>query len=240
MCGGVNSSVSKYTRAVVAAEASGEGKKSTMVVIGEKGKAQLARGASAANIVATVADYGKVRVTFSQVSAIAGLILAKEYDVCRLVYNRFISAISYKATVATVLSPDTLEKAAEAGGALDAYEVEGPDRAELLQSMAEFQLGGALFDLVSGERRKTNVCARACPNPCSLSSLSFPPPPPISHDLQCLFRELCVRAERPDGRHGELGELRERGRETNLDINPLHLFSPLSPVTVQKRQRPDR
>lgn len=146
LCGGVNSAVSKYTRAVVAAEAAGEGKKSTMVVIGEKGRAQLGRGPSAADIVATVADYGKVRVTFSQVSAIAGLLLAKEYDVCRLVYNRFVSAISYKPTIATILSPDALEKAAEAGGGLDAYEVEGPDRAELLQSMAELQLGAAVYN----------------------------------------------------------------------------------------------
>ena len=33
-----------------------------------------------------------------------------------------------------------LEKSVEAGGALDSYEVEGPDRAELLQDLAEFQL----------------------------------------------------------------------------------------------------
>ena len=33
-----------------------------------------------------------------------------------------------------------LEKSVESGGALDSYEVEGPDRAELLQDLAEFQL----------------------------------------------------------------------------------------------------
>ena len=33
-----------------------------------------------------------------------------------------------------------LEKSVEAGGALDSYEIEGPDRAELLQDLAEFQL----------------------------------------------------------------------------------------------------
>lgn len=33
-----------------------------------------------------------------------------------------------------------LEKSVEAGGALDQYEIEGPDRAELLQDLAEFQL----------------------------------------------------------------------------------------------------
>ena len=40
-----------------------------------------------------------------------------------------------------------LEKSVEAGGALDQYEIEGPDRAELLQDLAEFQLAavGALL-----------------------------------------------------------------------------------------------
>lgn len=33
-----------------------------------------------------------------------------------------------------------LEKNVEAGGALDQYEIEGPDRPELLQDLAEFQL----------------------------------------------------------------------------------------------------
>lgn len=33
-----------------------------------------------------------------------------------------------------------LEKEAEAGAALDQYEVEGPDRAEMLTNLGEFQL----------------------------------------------------------------------------------------------------
>ena len=63
-----------------------------------------------------------------------------EYDVVRIIFNRFQSAISFKPTIATVLSPDALEKEVEAGGKLDQYETEGPDRAEMLQDLAEFQL----------------------------------------------------------------------------------------------------
>lgn len=33
-----------------------------------------------------------------------------------------------------------IEKEVEAGGALDQYEVEGPDRAEMLQNLGELQL----------------------------------------------------------------------------------------------------
>ena len=66
--------------------------------------------------------------------------LKTEYDAARVLFNRFHSAISFKPTIATVLSPDAIEKEAEAGGALDQYELEGPDRAELLQNLGEFQL----------------------------------------------------------------------------------------------------
>lgn len=41
-----------------------------------------------------------------------------------------------------------LEKSVEAGGALDSYEIEGPDRAELLQDLAEFQLAAVSLLLV--------------------------------------------------------------------------------------------
>ena len=75
-----------------------------------------------------------------QVSAIAEELLKREYDVVRIIFNRFQSAIAFKPTIATVLSPDALEKEVEAGGKLDQYETEGPDRAEMLQDLAEFQL----------------------------------------------------------------------------------------------------
>lgn len=42
-----------------------------------------------------------------------------------------------------------LEKSVEAGGALDQYEIEGPDRAELLQDLAEFQLAAVSISYLS-------------------------------------------------------------------------------------------
>jgi len=75
-----------------------------------------------------------------QVSAIAEELMKTEYDAARIIFNRFSSAISLKPTIATVLSPDALEKEVEFGGKLDVYEMEGPDRGELLQDLAEFQL----------------------------------------------------------------------------------------------------
>ena len=77
--------------------------------------------------------------------AVAEDILKTEYDVTRIIFNRFVSAIAQKPTIATVLSPNALEKEAEAGSAIDQYEIEGPDRAELLQDLGEFQLATTLF-----------------------------------------------------------------------------------------------
>ncbi len=51
-----------------------------------------------------------------------------------------------------VICQQALEKSVEAGGALDQYEIEGPDRAELLQDLAEFQLAAV----------STQNCPAAC------------------------------------------------------------------------------
>ncbi len=42
----------------------------------------------------------------SQASSVSEELMKTEYDAARLIYNRFKSAISYKPTIATVLSPD--------------------------------------------------------------------------------------------------------------------------------------
>lgn len=41
-----------------------------------------------------------------QICAISEELLKTEYDAMRIVYNRFGSAVSFKPTIATVLSPD--------------------------------------------------------------------------------------------------------------------------------------
>ena len=142
LCGGINTMICKYSRATMKI-ANPEGEQS-LVILGEKGKAQLQRD-NADKIAATIADTQKVRLTFPLTCSIAEEILKTEYDVARIVYNRFVSAIAQKPTIATVMSPDALEKEAEAGGGLDRYEIEGPGRAELLQNLAEFNLATSLY-----------------------------------------------------------------------------------------------
>ncbi|GAB4815770.1 hypothetical protein N2152v2_002816 [Parachlorella kessleri] len=157
LCGGINTTVCKYARATTKTLAGGEAlnqavlvweseKENQLIVVGEKGRSQLQRDMRN-SIIATIADTNKVRITFPQVSAIAEELLKTEFDAARLIFNRFQSAIAYKPTIATVLSPDNLEKeAAEGGGGLDQYEIEGPDRPELLADLAEFQLAATLYN----------------------------------------------------------------------------------------------
>lgn len=143
LCGAINTFVCKYTRAAI--QAASPDKDNLLVILGEKGRSQLQRDMRK-NIYATVADTGKVRITFPMACAVAEEVLKTEYDVARILYNRFVSAIAQKPTIATVLSPNSLEKEAEAGSSIDQYEIEGPDRAELLQDLAEFQLATTMFN----------------------------------------------------------------------------------------------
>lgn len=64
-------------------------------------------------------------------------------DAVRVLFNKFHSAISFKPTVATVLSASGVEQqlAGESGSKLDVYEMEAAaDKEDLLKDLAEFQL----------------------------------------------------------------------------------------------------
>ena len=56
------------------------------------------------------AETQKVRITYAEACAIAEEVLHTEYDTARIIFNRFVTAISYKPTLATVLSPDVSER----------------------------------------------------------------------------------------------------------------------------------
>ena len=144
LCGGINSTLSKYTRTLLNLTSGGEEKKLMVAIIGDKGRAQLQRD-QGDQIVYTAADMAKVNLNFSVASYVAEEVLKTQYDAVRILFNRFESAIKFTPTIVTVLSPEGLEKHVDANGKLDMYELEGPDRGELLQDLAEFQLVASVF-----------------------------------------------------------------------------------------------
>ncbi|XVF54424.1 hypothetical protein PTKIN_Ptkin05aG0179200 [Pterospermum kingtungense] len=151
LCGGINSTSVKISRGLYKLN-SGPEKETKYVILGEKAKAQLVRD-SKKDIELIITELQKNPLSYTQVSVLADDILKNvEYDALRIVFNKFHSVVSFVPTVATVLSPEIVEREAESGGKLgdlDSYEVEGGEtKAEILQNLAEFQFSCVMFNAV--------------------------------------------------------------------------------------------
>jgi len=81
------------------------------MVIGDKSKAQLAR-ALGKNLALTFNQIGRDIPTFADAAGVADLIVKSgvEYDSIALVYNRFVSAISYEAGIVEVANENTFKE----------------------------------------------------------------------------------------------------------------------------------
>lgn len=112
LCGGVHSSVSKATRRAVA-EAGPEVEQPIMV-IGDKSKAQIARVLSG-NLVLTFNQIGRDIPTFTDAASVADLITKSgiKYDIINIVYNKFVSVMSYESAVYELANEEGLKEARE-------------------------------------------------------------------------------------------------------------------------------
>ena len=110
LCGGIHSSVSKATRAAIK-EADPE---SPIMIIGDKSKAQLSR-ALPKNLALTFNQIGRDIPTFADAAAVADLIFKSgaKYDSIVIVYNKFVSAISFEASSIEVQTETSLREARE-------------------------------------------------------------------------------------------------------------------------------
>ncbi|KAL9372539.1 hypothetical protein Peur_034783 [Populus x canadensis] len=151
LCGGINSTAVKISRAFNKLTLGPE-KETKYVILGEKAKAQLIRD-SKKNIAICMTELQRNPLNYTQVSVLADDVLKNvEYDALRIVFNKFQSVVSFLPTMATVLSPEVVEREAESGGRLgdlDSYEIEGGEtKGEILQNLAEFQFSCVLFNAV--------------------------------------------------------------------------------------------
>ena len=112
MCGGIHSSVSKATRRIFKEQ--DVDPESPIAVVGDKSKSQLSR-ALAGNLVITFNQIGRDVPTFADAAGVADLIIKTgvEYDSVAIVYNKFVSAISYESAQVQVLNGEGLKDARE-------------------------------------------------------------------------------------------------------------------------------
>lgn len=81
------------------------------MVIGDKSKAQLSR-ALGNNLALTFNQIGRDIPTFADAAGVADLIIKSgvEYDSVAIVYNKFVSAISYEPAIMEVLNEEQLKE----------------------------------------------------------------------------------------------------------------------------------
>jgi F-type H+-transporting ATPase subunit gamma len=143
----------------MARELKNDGKTVKILTVGRKGRDQMRRE-FAGDIVGSVEDVGKPRLTYAAAEKIAERILhmfqAGEFDVCTLVYNKFKSAMTQIVTAQQLIpfAPgNAANQNADAQMALYEYE---PDEeailAELLPRNIGMQVYRALMENAASEQ----------------------------------------------------------------------------------------
>ncbi|KAJ5719037.1 ATPase F1 complex gamma subunit domain-containing protein [Penicillium malachiteum] len=133
LCGGIHSGLSKATRRMLA-----ENSEADIVILGEKAKAQLSRFAPE-KIQLSFANVCKDIPTFADAQAIADQIalLPTDYASIKIVYNKFLNAQSYEATVVEAYSEEAITQSAN----ISAFEIDD----EALAGLREYALANNLY-----------------------------------------------------------------------------------------------
>lgn len=137
LCGGVNTIISRMTRQAIA-RLDAANKESGILVLGDKGRAQLRRGYGD-RFVGAITER-QMPYSFDLAAAIAAETIGQDYDAIHVVYNQFKSAISYVPTVSTIV-PLTDPNAPS----LTTFEVEPENDAETLQNFHEYTLATKIY-----------------------------------------------------------------------------------------------
>ncbi len=157
LAGAFNTNVGRAARSAIQ-RLEGAGKTVKVLTVGRKGRDYLRRD-YASRIVGEFSFAGKKRVEFSDVNEVAEKVTqmlgSGEFDVCTLVYNRFVSVISQIPTENTII-PLQIERDEAAPADNQAqYEFE-PDEetilAALLPRNMAIQMFRALIESAAGEQ----------------------------------------------------------------------------------------
>ncbi|OBZ76294.1 ATP synthase subunit gamma, mitochondrial [Grifola frondosa] len=158
LCGGIHSSVSKATRRAFVDKESPVDEDSPIMVIGDKSKAQLSR-ALPHNLQLSFNQIGRDIPTFADAAGVADLVLRSgvKYDSIVIVYNKFVSAISYEPATVEIETADLLK---ESPG-FRAYEMED----DVTKDLFEFSFANAIYAaLVEGHACEQSARRNAMDN----------------------------------------------------------------------------
>ena len=165
LCGAIHSSVSKFTRKLIA-ESSEKGQTSQIIVLGDKAKPQLARS-NRKNIVMSFNQVGKDIPTFTDAIGIVQLILNQQATATnaedpsqpdiKVIYNAFKSVIAYETTTLPVFTDKQLHVSPK----LTAYEYED----SALEAYSQFHFTSQVFRaLVEGHASEMSAKRMAMEN----------------------------------------------------------------------------
>ncbi|KAJ1963210.1 atp3 gamma subunit of the F1 sector of mitochondrial F1F0 ATP synthase [Dipsacomyces acuminosporus] len=140
LCGGIHSSLSRYSRRYLA-----ENPEAPVVILGDKAKVQIQR-VYPDSIQYNFNQIGATIPTYDETSTIASTILndkSVEFDNAKLVYNKFVSAIAFETDTIEVFPISQVVEAPN----FKAYEYQD----EILENLNEFLFANSLhWALVEG------------------------------------------------------------------------------------------
>lgn len=140
LCGGVNSSIVKGVKNMIATNPDNN---YAIMLLGDKGRDGLAR-AHGKDMVVSFKDVFKSPVSFTQVCLIAEDILSRDFNQITLVYNEFVSVIAQNVIYKPIVGLNALM---ESAAAFDDYEFDSDmDSAQVLVDLFEFQLATQVYN----------------------------------------------------------------------------------------------
>jgi len=137
LCGGVHSALTKATRRI-SSEEEEQNSSFGLVVVGDKSKTQLSRFMPD-KFILSFNQIGRDVPTFTEAQTVADQIFAAgfEFDRVEIIYNKFVSMISYEPATVTVYSEHIFEESPK----FSAYEIED----DVLTNLKEFALANAIY-----------------------------------------------------------------------------------------------
>jgi len=151
LCGGFNSTIVREARNQIRTLRAA-GKEVKILCVGRKGRTQLQREFGGL-IVETIDDIGRPRLGYADATGISARLLAlydeDAFDVCMVIYNKFVSAINQIVTIQQLIpfglpDEDDAEPDAPSAGSSAVYEFE-PEETEILAELLPLNLSIQIF-----------------------------------------------------------------------------------------------